>query len=109
MYPCLQLFRPKKDSKKKGFPNISGPIETLPELMAVCEGRFDALIALLEEEMPRQQLDQVSMICLHRKECNSADVASLCVFLARQSMGIEPASVRACVHAFVHNFKHEYL
>ena len=34
-------------------------VDPLLELMAVCEGRFDALIVLLEEEMPRQQLDQV--------------------------------------------------
>ena len=45
---------------KKGFPHLPGPIETLPELMAVCDGRFEALLAMLEEEMPRQQIDQVS-------------------------------------------------
>ena len=30
--------------------------------MAVCDGKFEALLAMLEEEMSRQQLDQVSII-----------------------------------------------
>ena len=48
--------------KKKGFPQLSGPIETLPELMAVCDGKYEALLAMLEEEMPRQHLDQVGIL-----------------------------------------------
>lgn len=45
--------------KKKGFPNLKSPIESLPELMAICDGKFDALMAMLGEEMGRTELDQV--------------------------------------------------
>ena len=41
--------------------------------MAVCGGRFDALLALLEEEMPRQQLDQDWLL----KYCISGPIETL--------------------------------
>lgn len=46
-------------AKKKGYPDIKSPIETLPQLMAVCDGRFEALNAMLGEEMDRAHLEQV--------------------------------------------------
>ncbi|CAG2249935.1 ASCC3 [Mytilus edulis] len=57
----LACFRPWKGhgAKKKGYPDIKSPIETLPQLMAVCDGRFEALNAMLGEEMDRAHLEQI--------------------------------------------------
>lgn len=49
-------------AKKKGFPNIQGPIQTLPEFLAVCDGKFDAVLAMLGEDMARNQLDQLYQV-----------------------------------------------
>ena len=50
--------RPKK-SPRKYDPGPKGPIETLPELMVLCEDRYEVLMSMLEEEMQRQHIDQV--------------------------------------------------
>lgn len=49
-------------AKRKGFPNIQGPIQTLPEFLAVCDGKFDAVLAMLGEDMTRNQLDQLYQV-----------------------------------------------
>ncbi|KAJ8311907.1 hypothetical protein KUTeg_010541 [Tegillarca granosa] len=57
----LYCLRPKTDqgAKKKGFPDIKAPVDCLPQMLSLCDGRFEVLQAMLGEEMNRQQLDQV--------------------------------------------------
>uniref|UniRef100_K1RGX5 Activating signal cointegrator 1 complex subunit 3 n=1 Tax=Magallana gigas TaxID=29159 RepID=K1RGX5_MAGGI len=58
-----RLNRPSGEgAKRKGFPNIQGPIQTLPEFLAVCDGKFDAVLAMLGEDMTRNQLDQLYQV-----------------------------------------------
>ncbi len=46
-------------ARKRGAPDLKGPIESLPELMHVCEGKPDALHAMLDAELTYNQVDQV--------------------------------------------------
>ena len=46
-------------AKKKGYPDLKTPIDSLPQLIAVCDGKFEALNAMLGDEMERGHLDQV--------------------------------------------------
>ncbi|KAK3097620.1 hypothetical protein FSP39_011463 [Pinctada imbricata] len=62
----LSCLRPQRSegARRKGFPDLPGPITSLPEFMAVCDGKFDALMAMLGEEMNRTHLDQLyQVIC----------------------------------------------
>ncbi|XP_061176706.1 activating signal cointegrator 1 complex subunit 3-like [Saccostrea echinata] len=59
----LSCLRPRGGgAKKKGFPDIQGPIQTLPEFLAVCDGKFDAVMALLGDDMQRNQVDQLYQV-----------------------------------------------
>ncbi len=42
---------------------MKSPIESLPQLMAVCDGKFEALFAMLGEEMDRNHLEMVNLFC----------------------------------------------
>ncbi|KAL5009476.1 hypothetical protein ScPMuIL_011781 [Solemya velum] len=56
----INCLRPQNAGmKKKGFPNLKNPIGSLPEMIAICDGKFDALMAMLGEEMGRTELDQL--------------------------------------------------
>lgn len=59
---CLNSRPSGEGAKRKGFPNIQGPIQTLPEFLAVCDGKFDAVLAMLGEDMTRNQLDQLYQV-----------------------------------------------
>ncbi|XP_071112657.1 activating signal cointegrator 1 complex subunit 3-like [Haliotis cracherodii] len=59
----VYCFRPRGGgARQKGFPELRGPIETLPELVAVCEGKFEALAAMLNGEMNQTEIDQVYLV-----------------------------------------------
>jgi len=59
-YKHVCFCRPKGEgAKKKGFPELKGPITSLPELIAVCDGKYESLYAMLGDEMDRIHLDQV--------------------------------------------------
>lgn len=63
LFYFLLSSRPSGEgAKRKGFPNIQGPIQTLPEFLAVCDGKFDAVLAMLGEDMTRNQLDQLYQV-----------------------------------------------
>ncbi|ESO93256.1 hypothetical protein LOTGIDRAFT_189896 [Lottia gigantea] len=64
--PCITpyhiyCFRPQSGggAKKKGYPDIKAPIETLPELLSVCDGKFEHLSTMLEGEMNPNNINQV--------------------------------------------------
>lgn len=44
--------------KRKGFFNIQGFIQIFLEFLVVCDGKFDVVLAMLGEDMIRNQLDQ---------------------------------------------------
>ncbi|KAL3883314.1 hypothetical protein ACJMK2_029590 [Sinanodonta woodiana] len=59
----IHCLRPREGTaKKKGFPELKAPIETLPELMAICDGKFDPLEAMLGDEMSPQHQEQVYQV-----------------------------------------------
>ena len=59
---CYLCNRPRSGdgARRKGFPDLRGPISSLPELMAICDSKFEVLAAMLGEEMNRTDLDQVT-------------------------------------------------
>ncbi|RUS90749.1 hypothetical protein EGW08_001460, partial [Elysia chlorotica] len=52
--------------KPKGFPEMRGPVESLPELAEICAGRLEVLDALLGAEMDHAKTEQVtgSQVCM---------------------------------------------
>ncbi|XP_055955120.1 activating signal cointegrator 1 complex subunit 3-like [Patella vulgata] len=53
-------FRPQSGgAKKKGFPDIKAPVDSLPELMAVCDNKFEALSSMLDGEMNPNHINEV--------------------------------------------------
>ena len=56
------MFRPRgAGARPKGFPDMRGPVESLPELAEICGGRREVLDALLGAEMDRTKTEQVIM------------------------------------------------
>ncbi|CAL1548983.1 unnamed protein product, partial [Lymnaea stagnalis] len=46
-------------ARPKGFPDLKAPIQSLPTLMEVCDGKIEYLHYMLEGEMSAQKIDQV--------------------------------------------------
>ncbi|XP_041352458.1 activating signal cointegrator 1 complex subunit 3-like [Gigantopelta aegis] len=57
----LHCFKPRSSggARKKGSPDLSVPIETLPQLMVTCDGNFKLLSAMLDGEMSPAHIDQL--------------------------------------------------
>ncbi|KAK3773312.1 hypothetical protein RRG08_023199 [Elysia crispata] len=56
----LYCFRPRgAGARPKGFPDMRGPVESLPELAEICGGRREVLDALLGAEMDRTKTEQI--------------------------------------------------
>ena len=98
----IHCFRPLQDggARRKHLPQLSAPIETLPELMHAVNGRFDVINAFLDQEMSRDQITEVCQLitlekyrfqwnCDSRVHCVAAD----CDGIRRSS---KPRSVAQC-------------
>ena len=61
---CSTFYtRPRGEgARQKGFPDIAGPVQTLPEFLALFDGKFDAVMAMLGEDMSRNQVDQLYQV-----------------------------------------------
>ncbi|CAL1546554.1 unnamed protein product [Lymnaea stagnalis] len=56
----LACFRLRdQQARPKGFPDLKAPIQSLPTLMEVCDGKIEYLHYMLEGEMSAQKIDQV--------------------------------------------------
>lgn len=57
----LNCLRPKggEGARRKGVAMPRGPITSLPELLAACDGRYETLLAMLDGEMDRMHIDQI--------------------------------------------------
>nr|XP_022293850.1 activating signal cointegrator 1 complex subunit 3-like [Crassostrea virginica] len=59
----ISCLRPRGEgARQKGFPDITGPVQTLPEFLALFDGKFDAVMAMLGEDMSRNQVDQLYQV-----------------------------------------------
>ncbi|KAH9490919.1 activating signal cointegrator 1 complex subunit [Bulinus truncatus] len=57
---CLRSMGGKRDNRN--FSSVHGPIESLPQLMDICDGKHHVLNSLFDGIMEQQQIDQVCQV-----------------------------------------------
>uniref|UniRef100_A0A2C9KC69 Activating signal cointegrator 1 complex subunit 3 n=1 Tax=Biomphalaria glabrata TaxID=6526 RepID=A0A2C9KC69_BIOGL len=104
---CFRSLGKRNDMKNSL--NVTGPIETLPELMDICDGKHERLASLLDGIMEQQQVDQLFdvLVGLPKIEVNVevkgwlAEERQSCTRQAniRYNGGFRPESCWLTVHA----------